>query len=417
MNLLKRCARSIASPLSLRHHKTLYLRPIVRSSPYSTSYWLISPETSKLTGTLNPQEPSSFSTWSSAVKKQAEESTDFPRPREIPYQAKVANFVNLIGHVKLPVKFQSFSNGKNYAATLICKEHGADCSIPVLFEGDLAHVASCHVKENDCVYVTGKLSVDPMPFVVHEGQGKFHVLAQDICFVEGFEEKGLEFSRKMNVKQAVGRDALPDNVNGNFDGMLRQEASDSVSSKKLEASNFADRHSVQKNVDNVKHSPVNGGQRSGQGLSPTESWEDLVKNPKHWRDCRPDKSMGLLSPKYPDFKHRESGTALWINGAPSWVLPGLDNLDFGVFRKPGIAKNGKEEAWKSLIENPRRWWDNRSCKRNEKAPDFKHKETGEGLWLTSAPDWVDLDNLGMVKDRKEETSKVGIVKDRKEAMW
>ena len=34
--------------------------------------------------------------------------------------------------------------------------------------------------------------------------------------------------------------------------------------------------------------------------------------------------------------------------------------------------------------------DNRLKKRNERAPDFKHKDTGAGLWLSSkkAPDWV-----------------------------
>lgn len=25
---------------------------------------------------------------------------------------------------------------------------------------------------------------------------------------------------------------------------------------------------------------------------------------------------------------------------------------------------------------------------NKNAPDFKHKDSGEGLWLDSAPDWV-----------------------------
>lgn len=30
--------------------------------------------------------------------------------------------------------------------------------IPIIFEGDLAHIAACHVKENDYVYITGQLS-------------------------------------------------------------------------------------------------------------------------------------------------------------------------------------------------------------------------------------------------------------------
>lgn len=30
-----------------------------------------------------------------------------------------------------------------------------------------------------------------------------------------------------------------------------------------------------------------------------------------------------LKPTYPDFKHKDDGDALWLNSAPSWVLPML----------------------------------------------------------------------------------------------
>ncbi|KAK0580041.1 hypothetical protein LWI29_035543 [Acer saccharum] len=47
-----------------------------------------------------------------------------------------------------------------------------------------------------------------------------------------------------------------------------------------------------------------------------------------------------------------------------------------------------DESWKDLVENPDKWWDNRLNKVNEKSPDFKHKETREGLWLDNSPTWV-----------------------------
>ena len=31
----------------------------------------------------------------------------------------------------------------------------------MIFEGDLAHSAACHLKENDFIYVAGQLSTDP----------------------------------------------------------------------------------------------------------------------------------------------------------------------------------------------------------------------------------------------------------------
>ena len=35
--------------------------------------------------------------------------------------------------------------------------------IPVIFQGDLAKIAACHLKERDLVYVTGQLSGDAPP--------------------------------------------------------------------------------------------------------------------------------------------------------------------------------------------------------------------------------------------------------------
>lgn len=50
----------------------------------------------------------------------------------------------------------------------------------------------------------------------------------------------------------------------------------------------------------------------------------------------------------------------------------------------------KDALWRSVFDAPDRWWDNRENKRNPRAPDFKHKDTGEGLWLTGrdTPPWV-----------------------------
>ncbi len=54
-----------------------------------------------------------------------------------------------------------------------------------------------------------------------------------------------------------------------------------------------------------------------------------------------------------------------------------------------------EDAWEDLSNDPDGWFDNRSDKRNPKAPDFKAKnnnknvESGFALWLDSAPDWFD----------------------------
>lgn len=42
-----------------------------------------------------------------------------------------------------------------------------------------------------------------------------------------------------------------------------------------------------------------------------------------------------------------------------------------------------------FFSNPNEWWDQRKRKLNPKQPDFKHKDTGETLWLSKHdPPWV-----------------------------
>jgi len=45
--------------------------------------------------------------------------------------------------------------------------------------------------------------------------------------------------------------------------------------------------------------------------------------------------------------------------------------------------------WQVFFANPNEWWDQRKHKLNPNQPDFKHKDTGEALWLsTYDPPWV-----------------------------
>lgn len=45
--------------------------------------------------------------------------------------------------------------------------------------------------------------------------------------------------------------------------------------------------------------------------------------------------------------------------------------------------------WQIFFANPYEWWDNRNSKLNPRMPDFKHKDTGEALWLTdNDPPWI-----------------------------
>ncbi|KAK9097411.1 hypothetical protein Sjap_022908 [Stephania japonica] len=267
------------------------------------------------------------------------------RPSEIPWQAKVVNSVNLIGLVGMPVQFESSADGKYWAGTILEQEKNSNLPpiwIPLVFEGDLAHVAACHLKEKDLVHVAGRLVVDPPQFRVEQGNSSVQVMVDNLNFVEkSYQPKESHTSHKQHEQST------------NFSADARTN-----------------------------------------GSSMDSLWRELVSNPNKWWDNRKAKIEGLISTKHPDFKHKDSRQGLWISTGPGWALLKLEGLEFDSSINPSQGKEVRnkkeldEQSWNDLLDNPNKWWDNRSDKRNARAPDFKHKETGKGLWLDSSPIWV-----------------------------
>ncbi|KAF7813927.1 protein OSB2, chloroplastic-like [Senna tora] len=284
-----------------------------------------------------------------------------PRPSEIPFQPKVANSVNLIGQVHIPVQFHTSPDGKTWAATVISRLYDSyHLWIPVIFEGDLAHVAACHLKENDCIHIAGNLSADPPYLNENPGQCTFQVMVHTLNFVEGYP------------------------VMKNISTVSKKEGTKIISA-------------VSKFIFTVTI--------KDKSVSLLSSWKDLLDDPKQWWDCRDSKNKGLVKPKYPDFKRKDGSIALWLNQAPNWALSELKGLEVDVLAvksKQANEKNG-DDIWRDVVENPNKWWDNRSNKRNGRAPDFKHKETGEALWLNRSPSWV-LTKLPPLKPKQVETN-------------
>ncbi|KAJ7973711.1 Protein OSB3, chloroplastic/mitochondrial [Quillaja saponaria] len=366
---------------------------------------------------------------------------DIERPKEIPFQPKVANSVNLIGHIRKPIHFQTSLSGNSWAGTIICREQYSGSHsllIPIIFEGDLAHIAACHLKENDCIHIDGQLSADPPYLDANKGQDNLQVLVRSLNFVQGYselqkrsaphqQEESLSSSvasGKHNINQS--RKALLTSVK---DDMLFENEKDAkhdmigidpawkdllsnpdewwdlrstedkakgaaFERKKNGELLFIDNSTpkwIKEKLESMKFEPrsepnewkVSAKKNVNSVLS---SWRDLLDDPKQWWDCRENK----ISPKYPDFKSKDGSLALWLSKAPQWVLSKLEEVEFDVYNvKSKQAKEHKsDEAWKNLVENPEKWWDNRSKKLNKRSPDFKHKETGEALWLTNSPSWV-----------------------------
>ncbi|CAI8594620.1 unnamed protein product [Vicia faba] len=340
----------------------------------------------------------------------------FSKPTEIPFQPKLANSVNLIGSVNKAVQFETSTDGNPFASTVISTLHHnpSSLSIPVVFQGDLAHIANFHLKQNDVVHVVGQISADPKH---SKPQYQFQVMVQSLSFVQDYP---LVKKASLTSKQT-------------FDSSSEREDEEIKSSEKDIHSKQTEEHDKRKSWKDVlnkpsrwqvfhstKESPKGAALESktdGQ-LQPelkqtittakkypdslSNSWDYLLNDPKQWLDFRGSKRSGLVNPRYPDFKRKDGSVPIWIDKAPKWVLSKLEELEFDVPAvKSKQAKDSKrDESWNDLVQNPAKWWDNRLEKRNARYPDFRHKDTGVGLWLKGSPSWV-LPKLPPLKPKQE----------------
>ncbi|XP_027922400.1 protein OSB3, chloroplastic/mitochondrial-like isoform X2 [Vigna unguiculata] len=401
-----------------------------------------------------------------------------PTPPEIPFQPKLANAVNLIGQLLTPLQFHQSPEGNAWATAVITRQESPSSPllsyvalsvsflffavpvittlsphfrIPLLFEGDLAHTAKCHLKLNDFIHIAGNLTTDPHGLHPqhHHHQTNIQVMVQTLNFVQGYpqlntttassttkilpfsqsEEHDINPSRKdIRAKQSEELDKdnswkdLLDNPVEWWDLRSTEEnpkgaAFERKTNGELLFISSSTPKWVQEKLELVtidlkpepKHSISSAKKNPDSSMS---SWIDLVDNPKQWWDFRDSKQNGLVHPKHPDFKRKDGSVSLWLSNCTTFVLSKLKGLEFEVpVVKSKKAKDSKggDVSWNDLVQNPAKWWDNRVDKRNEKAPDFKHKETGEGLWLGSSPSWV-LDKLPPVKPKK------GVETDRKSTL-
>lgn len=331
----------------------------------------------------------------SAAWQREKVPSELPRPPTIPFQPSVANAVRLVGTVGAPVQLQRLPDGRFSAVSVLVQDRRTDFPkfwIPVIFQDDLAQIAASHLQEKDLVYVSGQLTGDVPPFKHTDGQANIQVVAHLLSFVDS---------------KAVETDLMVDEEEGFMEiAEAEKKVEQTKPVSKYPARTFSDYKAKQDKYRTL--------------------WNDVLANPLNWTDNRAEKANGSKNPKYPDFKNKTADEALWLDSAPHYVLEKLDGLTFNSgynaakTYKPFNSSMGKgtntgwskfktsqaaspekqkkeAELWQNLVDSPQSWWDNRADKRSPKAPDFKHKDTGEALWLSpKTPSWV-TDALPPVK--------------------
>lgn len=203
-------------------------------------------------------------------------SPQYPRPTEIEWKKELCNSVQLIGIVGTPVQTKQLSSGKVLAwCRLAVKNSATDTTwVNLTFWNDVALVAFQHIEKGNKIFVSGRLISDSVESDDGKQQTFYKVVVQQLNFVER------NFSPESSYDDSSSS-ATPDRK-------LKNRAVNSTGS--IEA-----------------------------------LWQAYFANPVDWWDNRKNKR----SPNYPDFKHKDTGEALWIEGRnnPSWVKSQLSILD------------------------------------------------------------------------------------------
>ncbi|CAI9104159.1 OLC1v1002784C1 [Oldenlandia corymbosa var. corymbosa] len=244
-------------------------------------------------GSNNNNNTSSFNNYDGFMGSQ-----QYPKPTEIQWKKELCNTVQLIGIVATPVQIKQLSSGKALAwSRLAVKKSQTDTIwINLTFWDELAHVASQHLEKGQQIYVSGRLVSDTVESDDGKQQTYYKVVVQQLNFVE--------------------RGAAPVAL---YDG----DSSAPTSGRKLNS--------------NAANSPG----------SVEELWQAFFANPVEWWDNRKNKR----SPNYPDFKHKDTGEALWVQGRynPPWVKSQLAILDARM--ESFHEQNGSKQLSYMTIDN------------------------------------------------------------------
>ncbi|OMO78404.1 Primosome PriB/single-strand DNA-binding protein [Corchorus capsularis] len=228
-----------------------------------------------------PKRPRSFQPLKCSVDYSDQNynlQVSYPKPQEIPWSKELCNTVHLIGNVGFPVEIKHLPSGKVVARTrLAVKKSSTDTTwINLTFWDEMALTAYQHVEKGQQIYVCGRLVSDQFDGDDGKQQTYYKVVVKQINFVERSSSSVASYDRGLS----------------------------GMSSK------------------SYRKFGNNGGNNMG---SPQELWQAFFANPSEWWDNRKTKR----SPKYPDFKHKDTGEALWIEGRnnPHWVKSQLEILD------------------------------------------------------------------------------------------
>ncbi|KAL8516491.1 hypothetical protein ACS0TY_014948 [Phlomoides rotata] len=233
------------------------------------------------------------------------------RPTTVQYIKSLGNSVSLIGEIERPLT--ACNSSKVGVHTLLKVKSTGVCGdfsrIMLKFWNEMAEMSIQHLKPNDLVYVSGSLR----SYMKVEKDGKpmrgYEVNVTEMNFVSR-HSSGPGSQNCAKSEQEGAKNCVKSNQEGAKKcAKLEQE----VSAEDI----------MQKRRDRL------------------HLWQIFFANPHEWWDNRNNK----LNPRMPDYKHKDTGEALWLtNNDPPWINQQLQLLDSRLSKQsPGQPRNGRSK--------------------------------------------------------------------------
>ncbi|KAK6120053.1 hypothetical protein DH2020_046183 [Rehmannia glutinosa] len=260
-----------------------------------------------------------------------------PRPPEIQWKKELCNSVQLIGVVGAPVQIKHLPSGKVVACGSGSSGNDKIDALGRLLTRILRHMASeLKLDMRSDGYVKVEFMQNEFligPYAYEEGHSWLHWSIEgvvndtnhriNLTFWDELAQVAFQHVEKGHQIFVSGR-LVSDTVE-NDEG--KQQTYYKVVVQQL---NFIERSPSSVPLYNGDSNSVKPGRKqnsyaANSTLSTEELWQAFFANPLEWWDNRKNKR----SPNYPDFKHKDTGEALWVEGRnnPSWVKSQLAVLD------------------------------------------------------------------------------------------
>ncbi|KAG2325082.1 hypothetical protein Bca52824_007810 [Brassica carinata] len=316
----------------------------------------------------------------------------FRKPLSTSFDFNQSNSVSLMGFVDQPIRVIDTEPDRFGVSTLLRVKDPRDPNrsfrIPLSIWDVMTRKCVAYLKPNDFISISGRLvSYDKSSGNENSSLGlRYQIKVSEVNHVMAPPSHVLEseIPQKPNSEtvslEVVREDGIEESKNGDIDlweAFLRSKKNPRLPDFKHKDTDEALWLSSDTTPVWVTRYLELLDQRRG---------EDDTEEPEHDEIHLRNKKI----PKLPDFKHKDTGEALWLNSeTPVWVNRQLELLDQSKPEGLEESYDDKIYLWQVFFANPHEWWDKRKSKTNPRQSGFKHKDTGEALWLDSdVPVWV-----------------------------